>query len=355
MFDRYILKKFFPVFFVSFLFFSFVVVLIDLFTNIFSYSQMGVPFLHVMHVELLFLPKAMSYSIPLSVLFSTSYSLSNLYAKNELTSIFASGVSLFRFTLPILITSFILSIGFIFFDDYVVVPTLLKKEQMQDTLLHGSVNLNNNMIVIRGDSGKRVYRVTFFDNEQKRLHGIYIVQRDENNKLDYIVIADSALWINDKWEVYGAKVYRNDGENLVMSTNNLSKYTFIEEGPEIFRRNVISIQSVSIKDAKVYINHLKRVGLPYNKELSEYYKKFSFPFVVFLVSFLSIGLSGKTRKNVLLMSMAFSLAAAVAFYVIQMITMLMAGNGKISPFMGAWFPVIVFFFLSIVFLRHART
>ncbi|MCR5699352.1 MAG: LptF/LptG family permease [Treponemataceae bacterium] len=355
MFDRYILKKFFPVFLLSIFFFSFVVVLIDLFINIFNYISMGVPFLKVMQVELLFLPKAMSYSIPLSVLFATSYSLSNLYAKNELTSIFASGISLFRFTLPILITSLILSIGFLFFDDFLVVPTLSKKEQLQDTLLHRSTNLNNNMIVIRGDGGKRVYRVTFYDNEQKRLHGIYIVQRDDNNRLSYIVIADSALWINEKWEVYGAKVYKIDGENLVMTSLNLSDYTFIEEGPEIFKKNVISIQTVNIREAKVYINHLKRVGLPYNKELSEYYKKFSFPFVVFLVAFLSIGLSGKTRKNVLLLSLAFSLSAAVGFYVMQMITMLMAGNGKISPFMGAWFPVIVFFVLSIVFLRHART
>lgn len=354
-FDRYILKKFFPVFLGALFFFSFVLILIDLLINIWNYLSVGAAFLKVMKVELYYLPKAISYSIPMSVLFATSYALSDFYAKNELTSIFASGISLFRFTLPLLLISVALSVGFIFFEDKVVVPTYAEKNKLQDSLLHKNSTQNNNMIVIRGDSGKRVYRVTFYDDSQKRLHGIYIVQRDENGNLDYIVVADSALWVNDRWDVFGPKVYKMINGELNLVTKNLKEYTTIEEAPEIFRSNVISVETVDMKAAKEYIHHLKRVGLPYNKELSEYYKKFSFPFVVFIVAFLSIGLSGKTRKNVLLMSLVFSLSATVAFYVLQMVTMLMAQFGYISPLMGAWFPVIVFIIISIVLLYYART
>ena len=38
---------------------------------------------------------------------------------------------------------------------------------------------------------------------------------------------------------------------------------------------------------------------------------------VFIVVFLAIGLSGKTRKNVLLVSLAMSITAVVLFYVFQ--------------------------------------
>ena len=110
MFDRYILRKFLPIFFGALFFFAFVIVLIDLMMNIFMYLNLRAPFLKVLQVELYYFPKALSFSIPMSVLFGTSYTLSDLYAKNELTSIFASGVSLFRFTLPILIFSLILSV-----------------------------------------------------------------------------------------------------------------------------------------------------------------------------------------------------------------------------------------------------
>ena len=115
------------------------------------------------------------------------------------------------------------------------------------------------------------------------------------------------------------------------------------------------MQAVTAKEAKIYVEHLQKAGLPYNEELSEYYKKYAFPFIVFIVVFLSIGLTGKTKKNVLLISLASCISASVLFYVSMMITMVLAKHGYISAFMGAWFPVIFFTILSIILLRYSRT
>ena len=98
-----------------------------------------------------------------------------------------------------------------------------------------------------------------------------------------------------------------------------------------------------------------RTGLPFGEALSLYYKKFAFPFIVFIVVFLSIGLSGRSRKNVMLISLALSIGAAVLFYVTQMITMLLAKFGYITAFSGAWFPVILFIIVSALLLRFTRT
>ena len=76
---------------------------------------------------------------------------------------------------------------------------------------------------------------------------------------------------------------------------------------------------------------------------------------MFIVVFLSIGLSGKSRKNVLLISLSLSVSAAVLFYVLQMITTLLSKFGYISPFMGAWFPVFFFTAGSAVLLKYSRT
>ena len=352
-FVKYLLKKFIPIFLGSLFFFSFILVMIDLFMNLWNYITQQIPPMDIFRVEFLYIPKAMSFSIPMAILFATSYTLSDLYAKNELTSIFASGVSLFKFTLPLLIISFFLSIGFLFFEDKIVVPTLKQKNELQADLLNTSTSKNNDRIVVLGKEGMRVYKAEYYDDSNKRLHGIYIVQRKDDYSLDYIVRADSALWSNDIWNLFGVKIYKLENGNLIQIYN--MSYAFIDEGPETFQRNVTDVTTVNINDAKEYIAHLKRIGVDYNEELSEYYKKFSFPFVVFIVVFLSIGLSGKTRKNVLLMSLVFSLSAAVAFYVMQMVTMLLSQFGYISPVIGAWFPVIIFVVLSIVLLKFART
>ena len=59
----------------------------------------------------------------------------------------------------------------------------------------------------------------------------------------------------------------------------------LTESYEIFRKSNVDIQSVTAKEAKVYINHLKKAGLPYQEQLSEYYKKYSFPFIIFIFVF----------------------------------------------------------------------
>ena len=142
-----------------------------------------------------------------------------------------------------------------------------------------------------------------------------------------------------------------------MNSRPVSRDTMLllTEPPETFRNNTIDVETVSAAEARAYIARLRRAGLPVAEATSQYYKKFSFPLIVFIVVFLSIGLSGKTRKNVLLISLVLCIMAAVLFYVSQMVTMLLARFGYVSPFVGAWFPVVLFIAISIALLRFART
>jgi lipopolysaccharide export system permease protein len=89
--------------------------------------------------------------------------------------------------------------------------------------------------------------------------------------------------------------------------------------------------------------------------LAEYYHRYSFSTVSLVVMILSISMGGRFKKNILLMSLLASLIAAVIFYVSEMISMMMARLGYIPPFMGAWFPVLVFIVLGILLLRNAKT
>jgi lipopolysaccharide export system permease protein len=70
---------------------------------------------------------------------------------------------------------------------------------------------------------------------------------------------------------------------------------------------------------------------------------------------LSISMGGRFRKNILLMSLLSSLGAASVFYVIEMLTMMMARMGYIPPIIGAWFPVFVFIIVGFFLLKTAKT
>ena len=149
--------------------------------------------------------------------------------------------------------------------------------------------------------------------------------------------------------------YEPVDDTIRITDVNPDYLNLLTESYEIFRKTNVDVQSVTAAEAKIYVQHLKKAGLPYNEELSEYYKKYAFPFIVFIVVFLSIGLTGKTRKNVLFISLASCISASVLFYVTMMVTMVLAKHGYISAFSGAWSPVIFFTIISIVLLRFART
>ncbi len=369
----YVLKKFFGIFIAAMMFFIMILELVSLFANLWSYINRGVTIDQIAQLMLYYAPRCAWYSIPMSMLFATAYMLSDLYAKNELLAIFASGISLLRFTLPLLIFSIFASIGLFFFEDRVVVKYQAKYDSMQEEVLHKKKSLNNEDVIVIAEAGRLIYNVGFYDSELKRIYQTYVIFRNEDMTLDGIAYIDTGLWISDQeeseeenkvknfseesghWEISNTSFYQmKDGqyETRKLPPEYASR---LIENPSTFQTKTVSVTQVTAKEAREYIEHLDKAGLPSQEAKAEYYKKFAFPFIVFIVVFLAIGLSGKTRKNVLLISLALSISAVVVFYVTQMVTMLMATYGVIPPVMGEWLPILLFTGISIVLLRYTRT
>lgn len=353
----YLLRKVIPLFFGAMFFFALVLNLVDLFMNIATYLQNNCTAKDMLLVMAYYVPKTIWYAVPVAILFSTSYALSEMYAANEIQALLASGVSLFRFTLPLLIVSLAMAYGLFVFENKFVVQTYEKKTTLQDTLLEKKKNENNNDVIVLSDNGRIIYSAARYTESQKRLRTCYFIFRGEDRELLAIIYSKQAVWDaeNEKWELEAPVQYEPVDDTIRITDVNQDYLNLLTESYEIFRKTNVDVQSVSAADAKVYIEHLKKAGLPYNEELSEYYKKFAFPFIVFIVVFLSIGLTGKTRKNVLLISLASCIGASVLFYVTMMVTMIFAKHGYISAFSGAWSPVIFFTIISIVLLKYART
>ncbi|MCR5318339.1 MAG: LptF/LptG family permease [Treponema sp.] len=352
----YMYKKFFTVFLGSLFFFVLVLILTDLFMNLWSYISKNAQLTQVCSILLHYVPKSVWYSVPMAVLFSTAYMLSDLYAKNELLAVFASGISLIRFSAPLLVVALVMSFGLFFFEDNIVVPTYAKKVKMQEFVLHKEKSLNNDNIVVMSDGGRIVWKASNYNEEGMTLSDIYILFRNQDKSFDCLIYAPFALWGESVWLLPDATLYKRDEKSgfLVFSPDE-KHLSLLTEPPETFRNNTVNVETVNTREAREYIAHLEKAGLPSGEARSLYYKKYSFPFVVFIVVFLAVGLSGKTRKNVLIISLALCVSAAVLFYVIQMITMLMARFGTIPPLTGAWFPVFLFIAISCLLLKYAKT
>jgi len=351
--DRYLIRQFLPVFAVAVGMFMFVLSLIDLFTYLVRYLNYEVPFSQIMKISAFYLPKSFSYALPISLLFASAFTLGDLYARNELTSIFSSGIPFWRFSMPLVIIGFLASIFSFFFDDNLVIPTLRVKNELSRRFLRQTTAENNSDIVIKAKNGQLIYSIDYYDYTAKVLNGINITEQDSSGNFISLIRSQRATWTGEYWEFINPMIYY--WEEGFLRARPLPPTDAYREEPDIFRRNAVKAEELPVMQEKLLIKDLKTAGLPSLEAQADYYHRFSYSTVPFIVMVLSIPMGGKFRKNILLMSLFASLSAAVVFYVMEMLSMMMARQGSIPTLVGAWFPVVVFIAIGVLLLIWAKT
>lgn len=346
-FAAYALKAFIPVFLVSSAFFVLILEMADIFLHLVQYLPNGVPAGAIARMALLYLPKCLSWSVPIAVLFAASYSLGSLYARNELLAVFASGTSLLSFTVPLLVLALALSAGYLAFEDGVVVPSSAAKSELSRTVMRtGQPEGIQTDRTILGDAGRLVWSARYFDPQSETLAGLTVVERDDGGGFVSRLEAESASWDGSAWVFSGVRRYYWKDGSLTDETAATWRSDRYDEDPASFRRGGESVQEMTLREARGYLAFLERAGLPSGASRAEYLRRFSFALTPLIVTLLSIALTGRFRKNMLLMSLLVSLVGATLYYVAQMISMLLAKNDAITPLAGAFAPIAIFALVS---------
>jgi lipopolysaccharide export system permease protein len=351
--DRYLVKQFWPVFVIAISMFVLLLCLIDLFANLTRYLNYDVPMKQILLITGYFVPKSISYAAPISLLFAAAYVLGDLYARNELTSIFSSGIPFWRFVMPLITIGILVSVFSFFFQDIVVIPTLKQKNFLSRTALHQQRGESNSDIVIKTRNGQLIYSVDYYDVSSSILNGISIVEQGEGGEFISLIRAPRASWNGESWDLNNALIYA--WENGFLRVKPLGPTNAYREQPDTFRRSAVDVEDLPVGDAGSLVRDLKNAGLPFIGAQAEYYHRFSFSAASFVVMILSISMGGRFKKNILLMSLSVSLIASVVFYVMEMISMMMAQLGYIPPIVGAWLPILFFTVVGLFLLQKAKT
>jgi len=352
----YLLRIFVPALAAALGLFVLILELVDLFANLWRYLAQAAPLFAVLRIIVLYLPTALSNGLPIALLFAASFTLASLYANNELTVIFGSGVSLARFTLPLFAIALLLCLGSFFFDDSVVLQTIKSKNELSRVLLNQRNTMSNPDVTVIARDGAVVYRAQFYDDSSQNLSGVTVIERDAQGEPISRTEAATAHWDGGRWTFGRVRRFEkaSDGSWSDKSFGTWSLDRF-DEKPDAFQSQNRDLSELSAKELGVYVSFLRRAGLPFAAAQAEENKRYSFAFTPIVVVLLAGAAGGRYRKNVLLASLLTSLIAATMYYVAQMITMLLAKTGAIDPRIGAWAPLVVFITAGVLLFRTART
>ena len=350
-----LLKSFLPAFFIIMLFFVLLFELVDASTNLWRFLSHETSLLAIATIAFYYLPKCIAYSLPLSLLFSVAFTLGNFYRNNEVISVFGSGINLTRFVLPLILLGVSLSVGNFYFEEKVVISTIKTKNQLVQTALKQTVTYSNSNVTVKSSDNRFVYNVNYYNDKNQTLSGLLLLEKSDTNEIVRRVDADYADWNGSNWVLHNCQIYEKQGD--LMSKQVRSTYSMEEltEAPAIFRRVSFKIDEMEAEAAASYIESLKKAGLSYQEPLTEYYRKFSFALTPLIAVLIASAVGGLFKKNVLLMSLLFSLAIFIVYYVVQMVTLTLARNGVIAPAYGAWTSFVIFLIVGIGLFRVARS
>lgn len=354
---RLLLKEFIPFLLLGVIFFALILVLADVFSNLWRYLNREIPFSQAIIVSLLYAPKALSYSIPIGAMFAAAFALGTLGSRNELIAVFGSGVSLFRFVVPILVIAALLSLGEYLLEDRAVIPMMKKRTVLSDELLGIKDSKNRSRVVAIADKGQIVYYADYYNDGNQTLSGLTVLRLDESGVFLMRIDAEKATWDESGiWRLEGCRVFTMD-ESGEVTQDIHEKYRddAICENPSTFRLDTRELDEMTGREARQWIVKQKNAGLPYKAFQAEYYQRFTISLTPFLVVLFSGALGGRFKRNILLMSLLTSLGLSSAWYVVRMIATLLSELGMISPLMGAVVPYTAFLALGGWLFRHART
>ncbi|MCA1754819.1 MAG: LptF/LptG family permease [Spirochaeta sp.] len=355
-----LLGTFIPVFLVGLSFFVLIIQLIDIFAEIVRYMNLEVSIAVIVQAQLLFLPKAISYSLPVAILFAVSFTLGNLYSNNELIAVYGAGVPLQRFVVPFLAAGIMLSLAGFIFEEQVVVHSYRDRNTLDRELLNIGRDQGTPNVTVLADEGKVVYNADYYTHESLSLHGVTVIERGPDAGFRMRIHASRAEWRGNAWEFLNAELYRmNDTKlsetALVREKHDRLRLDHLDAEPELFGSLTRSIDEMQLNEARDWVTRLQAAGLPHRRVLTEYYSRISFAFTPFIVAMLAAAVGSRFRKNVLLLSLLVSLSLAVGYYVLGMVLSLMSAAGHIQPLAAAWLPLALFAALGAALFRLARS
>lgn len=349
--DRYIFRKIFSVFIVTLFFCIIMMALFDLFQNLQKYTNSNLQTSMIIRLTLLTIPSSIALTSSAALLFSATYFFSSLSANNELIFLFNTGYSFKRLIFPALICSlFIASLLFLNSE------FLLRKTEAQRTQLNQNIygsnswsKDNSNISLLSEDKKSIIFTRNYFDNN-KKLSDIKAILLDDERNLETLIISDNAIFDDEKgWKFFNANIYN--------FKEDLPKYEALDEyenerlnfSPSLYKNLSSDIQSMSISQAFEYLDRIKVLDTQqYALFSTQIYDRLFSGLSVFIMMIIATLFPYKFKKNILLFSIIFSLAIAVVYYVIKMLSIILAKQGAISALSGVFAPMIIIIVLMMM-------
>jgi lipopolysaccharide export system permease protein len=353
--DRYVFAEFTKIFVVTAIGFPVLVFIIDLVDNLNKYLSRNIPKGDLALSYVYWLPDTMFNVLPAAVLFATVFTIGAVTRHAEITAAKASGISFYRFILPIVVgASFAMVLGLGIGE---IAPRLNAKRL---TLIKETRSAEGNVrtrFAYAGENG-RVYKAAQLVVDSGSM--IVLEVERKGTGPDYpsqLIAANTAKWKPARgWTLAKGTfhILPTDTTDLAFMFDSLADRR-MQERPRDLMLTPKAPEDMDYRELGRFIAAQARSGTDVNGLRVARMLKITIPVTCVIILLFGAPLATSTQRGGAAFGVGLSLGTTVIFLVLIQLTRAIGGKGLVAPELAAWIPSALFGFTGLILLARTRT
>lgn len=304
------------------------------------------------------LPEIISKLLPVACLLGTILTLSNMSKANELVALFASGMSLLRISIPILIWVLLISVVGYWSSDRLLPQATKQKNYI---LYYDLKKEPARFSTIKTDkiwyrSKNSLFNIKTLNSKGDGAQGLTMYFFNEQWDLAQMITAQQVLIKGTQWSLEnGAVTVFSKDSSFPLTTQFKNKNIVMTEDSKDLQSAGQTADMMTQKELDHFIKKNKDAGLDTVAYEVNYHSKISFALAGLVMCLLGIPFSvGRARSGGTMLNVGICLALVFAYYVFYSSGITLGQHGTVPPVMAAWTPNIVMAALALVLLKKLK-
>ena len=343
----YMLKEFLRYFFLLLSIFTFIYLLIDFLDHIDNFIDYKSRWFEIAEYYLYKTPFIILQMSSISVLLAVIITFAVMHRHNEITALKASGISVFRVTIPFILLGLFISLANFVLAEGLVPAANVRVNQLWRYEMRHEESRAQAVSEARYKGWYRaeraIYNVRRFRDKPGVIEGVSLYFFDEEFKLTRRVDAQRGVYQDGMWTFYSGTDKTIGDKGHFKTADFEEKQILLQVKPEDFQYEEKTADQMGLAELDAFIAQLKREGYDTTYYRIDRQVKFSLPFVCTVLILIAIPLTlRQNREAVMARGAAIGVGVAFAYLAFFAISRSLGHSQTLPIVLAAWLPNIVF-------------
>jgi LPS export ABC transporter permease LptG/LPS export ABC transporter permease LptF len=298
------------------------------------------------------LPQILRDILPLAFLIAFLGTTATLERHNETTALKASGISLTRVMLPLLLLGLGLAVGLFVMDDQFT-PRANRASQRLSDIIRGKKQARSHRATDRQwlflPDGRTLLNFMEYDADTATLVRPAILVFDQDMDLRARYMARKAVYEDGQWRSEGAwsRTFLPDGRIEYVPPLARTAQLPLRVGTEYLGREFRRAAQMSFAELSAYIRTLRAAGYRVDHLRVQLHQKVAYPLALVLLPWLSLSFAFQMARRGTVMGIALALVLGMFYFAVLAFSTRLGEASLIPPILAAWTPTVLFALLAV--------